>query len=138
MTQYAFPDLHMESGGDHRFTGAVRLGEVARSRDGRNVRIQKVDFQPGARTHWHMHSSEQVLIVLVGTCLLKRFGEPATCLATGQSASIAANIRHWHGASDARMEHLAVNVGGETWWMEVVGESDYRDARNQAETTRRA
>jgi quercetin dioxygenase-like cupin family protein len=64
MTDYSFPNLQTEKGKPEKFTGAVQLGEVVRSNDGRNVRVQKVEFSPKARTHWHMHSAEQVLVVL--------------------------------------------------------------------------
>jgi quercetin dioxygenase-like cupin family protein len=97
MTQYSFPDLQTKEGESDKFTGAVQLGDIVRSHDGRHVRVQKVEFLPKARTHWHMHSAERVLVVIVGTCLLKCFGKPAMYLSTGQSASIPPHLRHWRG-----------------------------------------
>jgi hypothetical protein len=31
------------------------------------------------------------------------------------------------------MEHLALNLGGDSWWMHAVSDSDYQDAQNEAE-----
>jgi quercetin dioxygenase-like cupin family protein len=137
MTGYSFPNLQTKDGEPDRFTGTVQLGEVVRSNDGRNVRVQRVEFSPKARTHWHMHSAEQLLVVLDGTCLLKCFGTPAAYLSTGQSVSIPANMRHWHGAVDCHMAHLALNLGGDSWWMEAVSDSDYQNAGNEAEQAAR-
>jgi quercetin dioxygenase-like cupin family protein len=133
MTQYSFPNLTTKEGESDKFTGTVHVGEVVRSNDGRNVRVQKVAFLPKARTHWHMHSAEQVLVVIAGTCVLKRFGQPGVYLSAGQSASIPPNTRHWHGATTDHMEHVALNLEGDSWWMERVTDSEYQIACDDAE-----
>jgi quercetin dioxygenase-like cupin family protein len=88
-----------------------------------------VRFQAGARTHWHTHTGEQVLIVVEGTCIVKREGSPAVILKTGEAIRLPANEKHWHGAvSDSVACHLAVNINFTTAWLEPVSEENYRNA----------
>jgi quercetin dioxygenase-like cupin family protein len=133
MSQYTFPNLSTTRGSRRHFTGTVHLGEIASSTDGRRVRVQKVEFKPTSRTHWHRHPAEQVLLILDGTCVLKCSGSAATCLRSGESTSIPAHKLHWHGSTpDGPMTHLALILGGDTRWLRPVAEADYEKAMAEA------
>ncbi|MEU5260594.1 cupin domain-containing protein [Amycolatopsis sp. NPDC021455] len=73
------------------------------------TRVDRVRFEPGARTHWHRHPLDQVLVVTEGTGYLQRRGEPATLISAGDTVRVAAGEWHWHGATDSTsMTHLAI------------------------------
>jgi 4-carboxymuconolactone decarboxylase len=110
------------------FTGTVNRAEVAKAGDG-SVRMFQVRFQSKARTHWHKHSGEQVLIVVEGTCLVKREGQPSVILKEGDAIALPANERHWHGATgDGVGCHLALNNKLKTEWFEEVSNEDFEKA----------
>lgn len=110
------------------FTGVVNRAEVATAKDN-SVRMFQVRFQPKARTHWHMHSGEQILIVVEGKCLVKREGQQSVILNEGEAIALPANERHWHGATGDNVGcHLALNNKLKTEWFEEVADSDYEKA----------
>ncbi|MGL4610576.1 MAG: cupin domain-containing protein [Trueperaceae bacterium] len=118
--------LTLES--NENFTGTVNRAEVATSKDN-SVRMYQVRFQPKARTNWHTHTGDQVLIVLEGQCLVKREGHPPVILSEGEAISLPGNERHWHGAVADRVGcHLALNNNIKTQWFEAVSGSDYDKA----------
>ena len=89
-----------------------------------------VTFAPGARTNWHIHTIGQVLHVLSGVGRLQCRGQTVIELRPGQTANIAADVAHWHGAApDAGFVHLAIaerDAAGETThWLEAVTPGDY-------------
>src|SRR5438874_10884433 len=93
------------------FTGAVRLQSLVASSGGPPVKVFRVQFVAGARTNWHVHSGEQILVVIQGRCRVQERGQPVFELATGDAVSIPAGAEHWHGASlGGPMVHLAINV----------------------------
>jgi quercetin dioxygenase-like cupin family protein len=115
------------------FTGTVKRAEVATAKDN-SVRMFQVRFQSKARTHWHTHSGEQVLIVVEGKCLVKREGQPPVILTEGEAVALPANERHWHGATGEGVGcHLALNNKLKTEWFEEVSEEDYEQAWQEAQ-----
>ena len=86
------------------------------------VRLYRVTFGEGARTYWHTHDDVQVLFGLSGRCLVvDRKGEELV-LNPGDIVAIDAGEEHWHGAAPHwHGEHLAINVGAETTWLESSG-----------------
>ncbi len=114
------------------FTGTVNRAEVVTSKDN-SVRMFQVRFQPKARTSWHTHTGDQVLIVVEGTCLVKREGHPPVIVKEGEAISLPGNERHWHGApGDSVGCHLALNNKIKTEWFEAVTDSDYEQAWQEA------
>jgi quercetin dioxygenase-like cupin family protein len=110
------------------FTGTVNRAEVAKATDN-SVRMFQVRFQPKARTHWHTHSGEQILIVVEGKCLVKREGQASVILKEGEAIALPAHERHWHGAvADGVGCHLALNNKLKTEWFEEVSSEDYEKA----------
>ena len=81
------------------------------------VAVNRVLFEPGARTHWHTHPEEQVLVILEGDCRLRtRTGEERLAR-QGQTVRLPAGEEHWHGAvPGATMTHLSITTGGAAVW----------------------
>ena len=118
--------LASEASDPNTFTGRARMTRMPGLSDAPAVKAFRVEFQPQARTHWHVHSGPQLLVVLEGRCRLQCEGEPVREIETGDVACIAAGERHWHGASaDDPMTHLAVNIESITTWLEAVTDSQY-------------
>ncbi|GGL64926.1 (R)-mandelonitrile lyase [Wenxinia marina] len=111
------------------FTGAVRITPVIEAPDPARVRAAVVEFQPGARTHWHTHPLGQTLHVLSGRGRVQREGGEVVEIATGDTVWFAPDERHWHGAApDSAMVHLAIQEaenGKAVDWAEAVEEAHY-------------
>lgn len=99
--------------------------------------IFNVTFEPGCRNHWHSHRATkgggQVLICVGGQGYYQEWGKDAVKLQPGDTVTIPANTKHWHGASkDSWFSHLAFEIPGEntsTEWNDPVSEEDYLKAQ---------
>ena len=90
--------------------------------DGESVRLYRVTFEEGARTHWHTHNDSQLLFGLSGRCVVVDRDGNEQVLDPGDVVVIEAGLEHWHGAaSGGAGAHLAINVGTETTWLEPSG-----------------
>ncbi len=112
---------------DHRtFTGPAFTKLFASADEGTPVNVYRVEFQEGARTHWHEHSGPQWLFVVDGVVRIQRRGDEAVDVAAGDAINIPPGEKHWHGAAPgSRAVHIAVNVDVQTSWYEAVSEEDY-------------
>ena len=121
--------LTSAEGGDPKtFTGQVIRTTVAQDNDaaGTPVNVYRVEFLPGARTHWHTHTGPQWLFVVEGRIRVQIHGEPATEVIKGDAVVIQPGEKHWHGAAASEGgAHLAVNVNAKTNWMEPVTDEEY-------------
>jgi len=116
-----------ESGDPRTFTGDVVRTTLAGDTAGTKVNVYRVEFAPGARTHWHAHDGPQWLFVVEGRIRVQKLGEPATEVVAGDAVVIQPGEKHWHGATPGeRGAHLAVNVNASTSWMEAVTDAQYR------------
>ena len=87
--------------------------------DGLPIRVYRVTFGEGARTHWHKHDDVQVLYGLSGTCIVVDREGNEFLLHAGDVVVIDPDEEHWHGAAPGTAgEHLAINAGPETTWLE--------------------
>jgi quercetin dioxygenase-like cupin family protein len=85
-----------------------------------DTRESFVSFDPGARTHWHIHSGGQLLHILEGKARTQAWGESIRALSAGDTAITAPGEKHWHGASaDGPMTQLAITSGEVTWLEDV-------------------
>ena len=101
------------------FSGAARILRMGAAGTDPTVRLYRVAFEPGARTHWHVHSGPQLLVVVEGSCRIQRWDGPVEVSRAGDVVYIAPGEKHWHGAGrDGPVTHIAVNVDAETTWME--------------------
>jgi 4-carboxymuconolactone decarboxylase len=118
----------MEAGDPERYTGSVRLARLLRAGDD-TVRVYEVCFAPGSRTVWHVHSGEQMLVTLIGHCVVQIADEPARHLAPGEGIRVPAGVPHWHGAlPGGPASHLALNAHGQTNWGRPVSEAEFSAA----------
>jgi len=97
--------------GDAIFEGEVRARILAEGSKDINGSI--VQFAAGARTKFHTHTHDQLLLVLSG---IGKVGdrEHTHVIGTGDSVLISAGTEHWHGAGDtgSPMSHLSIQPGG--------------------------
>jgi quercetin dioxygenase-like cupin family protein len=111
------------------FVGPAQTTLLASSDAGTPVHVYRVVFDERARTHWHIHSGPQWLLVVEGRIRAQVEGEPAHDLENGDAVVFAAGEKHWHGAAPgSRGAHLAVNVNVKTRWLEPVTDEQYQDA----------
>lgn len=105
------------------FVASARMQRLLGRDGGEAVRLYRVSFDEGARTNWHSHDAAQLLFGLSGRCVVvDRAGEELP-LEPGDVVVIDAGEEHWHGAAPGGPgEHLAINVGEETTWLESSAE----------------
>ncbi len=104
------------------FTGPVemrRLVDLQRS-DGTSVSL--VRFEDGARTNWHIHPGEQILIIVEGEGRVGTESE-AFAVSAGDVVYCAPGERHWHGAQPGKqMAHFSITTLGAPTWLEAPEE----------------
>jgi quercetin dioxygenase-like cupin family protein len=99
-------------------TSAIMVGEVVSQNlvaegDAPNLRVTAVTFRKGAVNRWHMHSTEQVLVVTDGEGIVATETEERE-IAVGDVVLVQPGEKHWHGAAPGReMTHLAILLPGE-------------------------
>lgn len=97
------------------------------------VSIGNVTFEPGCRSHWHIHQAAQgggqILLCTAGEGWYQAWGQSPQKLRPGDVIIIAAGVKHWHGAAqDSWFVHLAVEIPGEaaqTEWLEPIDDMAY-------------
>ena len=100
------------------FTGAARSDGAFRQQAPARVYGGWVTFEPGSRTHWHIHPLGQTLIVTFGAGLTQV--DIVICPPGG---------KHWHGAKpNQAMQHIAIGERAENeqvQWLEEVSDEIY-------------
>ena len=97
--------------------------------------VTNVTFVPGARTRWHTHEDQQVLVVLSGTGMVQVKDRPPQVLHPGDVAVVPPGIVHWHGATvDSLFTHTSLVHGSPdtTTWLEPVDDGEYRPVATMA------
>jgi quercetin dioxygenase-like cupin family protein len=111
------------------FTGRVRIDRIFAAPAPARVGIAVVNFEPGARTHWHTHPLCQALLVTDGVGWTQCEGGPKTEIRPGDLIWCNCGRRHWHGATDTTaMQHVAINEsldGKAVDWQEPVSDATY-------------
>ena len=107
---------------EHHFVLPALMQPLLGRTDGVPLRLYRVTFGEGARTNWHKHDDVQVLYGLSGTCVVVDRQGNELPLHSGDVVVIDADEEHWHGAAPGMAgEHLAINAGAETTWLESSG-----------------
>jgi len=107
---------------ERNFVLPATMQPMLGSADGEPVRLYRVSFDEGARTYWHRHDGVQVLFGLSGVCVVVNRAGETLRLEPGDVVVIDSGEEHWHGAAPGSAgEHLAVNAGSETTWLEPSG-----------------
>lgn len=115
-------------------SGRVRRDGLIESEAPGRVATTLVTFEPGARTAWHVHPAGQILVITAGRGWVQSEGQERCDVSVGDSVWIAADERHWHGATDkTAMSHIAVTEsvdGTAVTWMEHVLDEEYLPGKN--------
>lgn len=111
------------------FTGTSYLTMLSENDDVFHAPIGNVTFEPGTRTHWHVHSGGQILLVLAGEGFVQFEGEAPRVIRKGDVVRIPPEVKHWHGAkADSWFSHIALEVPGKDTsneWCEPVDDAAY-------------
>ena len=90
------------------FTGEASMQYIIDKELSKNFLITQVNFERGVRNKFHMHSTEQVLIVTEGKGIVATEKEEIS-VGVGDIIYIPAGEKHWHGATkDSTFSHLYV------------------------------
>jgi len=114
---------HIDKGGRQRVTDAIFRGEVRRQpvvgdELSTQLYLGEITFKDGGANKWHMHTSDQILVITEGEGIVADEGEERA-VSAGDVAFIPANTKHWHGARAGRdMTHLSILAGGKTTVLE--------------------
>lgn len=117
-------------GTDKIFTGNARIDRIYPTNNKMRSNGTSITFEPGARTHWHVHPVGQVLIVTSGLGRTQEWGKPVQEIHPGDVVICPAGIKHWHGAAaNKSMTHIEINEAEEPGkvveWMEPVSDEQY-------------
>ena len=109
------------------FTGQSYLANLSADE---SFPVHNVTFAHGAHTFWHIHHNTcQVLVAAAGRGYYQIWGEKPQTLLPGQSATIPAGVKHWHGAAPGTsFQHIVLMKQGDnvrTEWLEPVQDADY-------------
>lgn len=111
------------------FTGTVWQDPIVATPAPARVVVNRVSFEPGARTNWHTHPLGQTLYVISGVGRIQTKGGPVREIRPGDVVWIAPAEKHWHGASATNgMTHIATQEsldGSHVTWMEPVTDQEY-------------
>lgn len=111
------------------FTGNSYLSPLSSG----SLSVNNVTFEPGCRNNWHIHRASegggQILLCIAGRGWYQEWGKPAVALKPGDTVTIPANVKHWHGAAaDSWFAHIAIEVPGKEQsneWLEPVDDRQY-------------
>ena len=111
------------------FTGTVWQDPIIVAAAPARLVVNRVSFEPGARTNWHSHPFGQTLYVVAGSGLVQKEGEAVRQIHPGDVVWIPPGEKHWHGGSPTNgMTHLAMQEaldGNTATWMEPVTDAQY-------------
>lgn len=93
--------------------------------------VHNVTFAHGAHTFWHIHHNTcQILIAAAGRGYYQIWGKKPQLLLPGQTVTIPAGVKHWHGAAPGTsFQHIVLMKQGEgvrTEWLEPVKDAVYQ------------
>jgi quercetin dioxygenase-like cupin family protein len=103
------------------FTGPVKARVALSEEEGAQFNIAYVHFPDGARSRFHRHTTDQVLIVTSGKGVVATEDEQVA-LSEGDIVHAPAGEKHWHGATaGSAMTHISITAQGSD--LELLEES---------------
>jgi quercetin dioxygenase-like cupin family protein len=136
-----FMDIHLAGSRPTRrapkenFTGTVLQDPIIAAEAPARLVVNRVSFEPGARTAWHSHPLGQTLYVISGVGRVQTKGGPVREIRPGDVVWIPPGEKHWHGGSPTTsMTHIAMQEslnGSHASWMEQVTDAEYSAAVGQ-------
>lgn len=113
------------------FTGEVTLERMLEAQQPCGVTVARVTFRDGARTHWHTHPGEQVLVILEGRGIVGNETEQVE-VQPGDLVYTPPGEKHWHGAAPGQtMVHLSITTVGPAEWYGPVEQPPVGTAPDQ-------
>lgn len=127
MRYFDISGVRPEPGDPKTVTGRTTLRRMIGVSEHPGANVYRVEFEPRARTDWHLHTGPQLLLVVEGVCRFQKWGAAVQEARAGDLVSIGADEKHWHGAApDAPMVHYAFNLDATTKWLEKVTDEQYQ------------
>ena len=99
--------------------------------DSSDLRVCRLRFEPGARTHWHIHSAGQVIVAEEGRGLYQERGSAIMAFGPGEAPYLKPKVAHWHGATPDSPVVQATMYGGTLEWVGPVTDQEYAAARKR-------
>ncbi len=97
-----------EPGSGTLFTGPVTRQPVITGDMSKQFIVSQVNFSKGVRNKFHVHTSDQILIVTSGQGICATETEEVT-VGPGDVILFPAGEKHWHGATqDSAFSHIYV------------------------------
>ena len=94
------------TGGDVRRTRQPIIPEGA----SKNFSSSVVNFERGATTGWHVHISDQILVITAGVGMVANESEEKE-VTVGDVEHINQGENHWHGAKkESYMSHITITA----------------------------
>jgi quercetin dioxygenase-like cupin family protein len=120
-------EIPSEPADSSKFSGRVWRAEILKRISEGGLRGHRFAYAPRGRSHWHVHTGEQALVVLIGRGLVKRDGDDnARMVGPGDWVHVEPGESHWHGAApDNVLVHLAITASGSTEWGPAVSDDEY-------------
>ncbi|WP_418216130.1 cupin domain-containing protein [Bilophila wadsworthia] len=116
-------------GPENMFTGTARIDRLIQPSGEPFISGGYITLEPGARTFWHTHPTEQYLFITFGKGRIGEWNGSVREVRAGDMVYCPRGVKHWHGAApDAAMTHLAITgmVDGKNHdWMEEVTDEQY-------------
>lgn len=98
------------------FQGRVRMQPLVAGTQSDQLEVLAVFFEDGARTIPHIHTTDQTLWVVEGTCVVADETGRSE-IGPGECVNIPAGRWHWHGAAPGVSAcHLSIRKPGPTDW----------------------
>ncbi|MBI1802602.1 MAG: cupin domain-containing protein [Chloroflexi bacterium] len=98
------------------FEGEVLQQALVPADSGRELEVLAVWFVNHGRTRPHIHSVDQLLVVVEGLCIVATQTERKV-IGVGEQALIPKGEWHWHGAATGEtLCHLSIKRPGPTDW----------------------
>ena len=99
-------------------------GNVER-RDTEGVRNYSLMFEAGARTYWHVHTEDQIIVALEGRGRFQAEGGEIQPIVPGQPVHGPGGVPHWHGA-DPDQHYVQLTMSrGTLEWLQPVTDEEY-------------
>jgi quercetin dioxygenase-like cupin family protein len=119
-----------DAGPSTTFTGKAYNYNLVATDSTYSTLVGNVYFEPGARSHWHIHPAGQILIITDGEGYHQIEGQPKHVIKKGDVVKCPPNVKHWHGATESSsMSQLYIIPNTEKGivnWMEKVTDEQYK------------
>lgn len=109
---------------NQRYTGKIYFGTLVQ----KGILVKATTLDTGARTGWHSHSAEKILLITDGSGYYREYGQIAQQIHAGHVIKIPADTKHWISANpNERIGYVSVEFSDRitTKWLEQVSNDEY-------------